>query len=192
MMDHYYKTLGEDWFSYPRIYRGAVKYFGSGSTFVEVGSWRGRSSVYMGVEIVNSGKEISLVCVDTWEGSVEHQGWDILEDDGLWKDFQKNIEPLKGVITPARMTSLEGAAMFFDNTLDFVFIDAAHDYQSVKEDIGAWYPKVKEGGVISGHDYPEWEGVKKAVDERFGKDMKARYGSWVHHKGTKKDFYRYL
>jgi len=192
MMDHYYKTLGEDWFSYPRIYRGAVKYFGSGSTFVEVGSWRGRSSVYMGVEIVNSGKEISLVCVDTWEGSVEHQGWDILEDDGLWKDFQKNIEPLKGVITPARMTSLEGAAMFFDNTLDFVFIDAAHDYQSVKEDIGAWYPKVKEGGVISGHDYPEWEGVKKAVDERFGKDMKARYGSWVHQKGTKKDFYRYL
>jgi hypothetical protein len=192
MMEHYYKNLGEDWFSYPRIYRGAVKYFGSGSTFVEVGSWRGRSSVYMGVEIVNSGKEIALFCVDTWEGSVEHQGWDILDDDGLWKDFQKNIEPLKGVITPARMTSLEGAAQFFDNTLDFVFIDAAHDYQSVKEDIEAWYPKVKEGGVISGHDYAYWEGVKKAVDERFGKDMKARYGSWVHQKGAKKDFYRYL
>jgi len=192
MMDHYYKTLGEDWFSYPRIYRGAVKYFGSGSTFVEVGSWRGRSSVYMGVEIVNSGKQIDLVCVDTWEGSVEHQGWDILEDDGLWKDFLKNIEPLKGVITPFRMTSLEGAMEFKDESLDFVFIDAAHDYQSVKEDIEAWYPKVKEGGVISGHDYPEWEGVKKAVDERFGKDMKARYGSWVHQKGTKKDFYRYL
>lgn len=192
MMDHYYKTLGEDWFSYPRIYRGAVKYFGTGSTFVEVGSWRGRSSVYMGVEIVNSGKQIDLVCVDTWEGSVEHQGWDILEDDGLWKDFQKNIEPLKGVITPFRMTSLDGAMEFKDESLEFVFIDASHDYQSVKEDIEAWYPKVKLGGILSGHDYEYFEGVKKAVDERFGKDMKAKWGSWVHQKGTKKDFYRFF
>lgn len=192
MMRHYYKTLGEDWFSYPRIYKGAVRYFGSGSTFVEVGCWRGRSSVYLGVEVFNSAKDINVVCVDTWEGSEEHQGMDILKDDGLWKDFLHNIEPLSGVITPLRGTSLEGSSSFEDGTLDFVFIDASHDYQSVKDDIEAWYPKVRQGGVISGHDYPDWEGVKKAVDERFGKDIVSRWGSWIHQKGPKKDFYKYI
>lgn len=191
-MNHYYQSLGEDWFSYPRIYKGAVRYFGTGSTFVEVGCWRGRSSVYLGVEIHNSAKDIKLVCVDTWQGSEEHSGMPILEDDGLWRDFLHNIEPLNGIIHPFRETSLQASENFFDGTLDFVFIDASHDYQSVKDDIEAWYPKVKKGGVLAGHDYPDWPGVKKAVDERFGKDKIAKWGSWVHQKGSNKDFYKYI
>ena len=56
-----------------------------------------------------------------------------------------------------------------DGCLDFCFIDADHTYDSVKEDLKAWLPKVKGGGLICGHDYdhpefPEW-GVKRAVDE---------------------------
>ena len=190
-MIHYYQGIGEDWFSYPRIYKGAVKYFAPGSKFVEVGRWRGRSSVYFGVEIVNSGKGHLLDCVDTWQGSAEHSGMDILKDDGLYIEFLKNIEPLSGVINPVRATSLEASERYEDGSLDFVFIDASHDYQSVKDDIEAWMPKVKEGGVLSGHDYPDWDGVKKAVDEVFGKDKIARYGSWVHQKGSR-DFYKFI
>lgn len=61
--------------------------------------------------------------------------------------------------------------------LDFVFIDANHMYEPVKEDIEAWYPLIRKDGIISGHDYNGmgdkrrgW-GVKRAVDERFGNNV---------------------
>jgi len=73
-----------------------------------------------------------------------------------------------------RMTSLEAAALVPDASLDFVYIDARHDYGSVKGDLAAWFPKVRPGGIISGHDYADGRfaqgefGVKRAVDEFFG------------------------
>jgi predicted O-methyltransferase YrrM len=60
-----------------------------------------------------------------------------------------------------------------DESLDFVFIDADHSYQAVKKDIEAWFPKVKKGGIVSGHDYYQSRsgqlGVIKAVDEFVAK-----------------------
>ena len=50
-----------------------VEKFSSGSKFVEVGSWKGKSAAYMAVEIINSKKKITLDCIDTWEGSNEHK-----------------------------------------------------------------------------------------------------------------------
>ena len=192
-MEHYYKTVGEDWFTYPKLYSGAVRYFPSGSKFVEIGSWKGRSSVYLGVEVMNSGKDIEVMCVDTWLGSVEHEGWDILNEDGLYKEFMHNIEPVSSVVTALRMESLKAAWDFEDGSLDFVFIDASHDYENVIADIIAWYPKVKEGGVIAGHDYPTWEGVKKAVNEYFKwNEIVSKESCWIHQVGKKKDFYRQL
>jgi len=49
--------------------------------------------------------------------------------------------------------SVEGAKDFVDNTLDFVYLDADHSYQAVKDDLNAWYPKLKVGGIICGHDF---------------------------------------
>jgi len=62
------------------------------------------------------------------------------------------------------MKSLEAVLMIPDISLDFVFIDAMHTYEAVKEDIRAWFPKIRSGGIVAGHDY-SWDGVKKAVDE---------------------------
>ena len=62
--------------------------------------------------------------------------------------------------------SSEVVSQFEDESLDVVFIDLTHTYESVKEDIGLWLPKVKRGGILSGHDYEDsWPGVVKAVDE---------------------------
>lgn len=65
--------------------------------------------------------------------------------------------------------SLEIAKTIEPESLDFVFIDAAHDYKSVKNDLEAWVPKVKKGGIVSGHDYYRGSsgrmGVIEAVDE---------------------------
>lgn len=55
---------------------------------------------------------------------------------------------------------------FFDNFFDFVYIDGAHDYESVKKDISLFYRKIKNGGILAGHDYSNDQmGVKSAVDE---------------------------
>ena len=49
--------------------------------------------------------------------------------------------------------SKKSSKMFMGDTLDFVYIDANHSYKHVLEDINFWYPKVKDGGVIGGHDF---------------------------------------
>jgi len=61
----------------------------------------------------------------------------------------------------------EGAADFFDDTFDIVFIDGDHSYEQTSKDIKAWWPKVKEGGYIGGHDYRDDKnyGVIEAVEE---------------------------
>lgn len=72
-----------------------------------------------------------------------------------------------------RSLSKEAASMFSDEIFDFIYIDAAHDYESMCEDLNYWWPKLKSGGVLSGHDYfPDkriWRGkeceVFRAVNE---------------------------
>lgn len=61
----------------------------------------------------------------------------------------------------------EIAVIFDDGSLDFVYVDGNHTYQAVLEDIALYYPKVKKGGLICGHDYrPEVrENVFDAVNE---------------------------
>lgn len=182
-MEHYYQTIGEDWFTYPEFYSSIVREFGDGSKFVEVGSWRGRSACYLGVEIFNSGKNINLHCIDTWNGSEEHQGYKILENDGLYKEFLKNIKPISNIITPVRMGSLKAVHLYENESLDFVFLDASHKYEEIKADIEAWFPKVKNGGIFSGHDYPSWTQVVRAVDEFFqGKKFSVSENCWIYRK----------
>lgn len=176
-MEHYYQNIGEDWFGYNTLYSTMVKNYKNGGHFVEVGSWKGRSASFMGVEIYNNGKNIKFDCVDTWNSSEEHRDINsfayepLLEtEDGLYNEFLKNINPLREIINPIRMCSLDAAELYEDESLDFVFIDAAHDYENVIADIKKWYPKIKKNGYLAGHDYYEdennvWYGVKKAVHE---------------------------
>ena len=46
-------------------------------------------------------------------------------------------------------------------SLDFVYLDARHDYEGIKEDLNAWWPLLKQGGLIAGHDFVE-DGVNSA------------------------------
>lgn len=63
-----------------------------------------------------------------------------------------------------RMTSAEAAPTFADATFDFVYIDANHAYEFVKQDMELWYSKVRPGGWIMGHDWP-YPSVQQAVNE---------------------------
>lgn len=160
--------FGEPWFSFPNLYSRMVEKFPSGSKFVEIGSWKGKSSAYMAVEIANSNKKIDFYCVDTWEGSVEHAGMEELPR--LYDIFIDNMRPVESYYFPLKLKSIEAVSKFEDKSLDFVFIDASHEYEDVKNDIIAWLSKVKPGGVLAGHDYYidgyDWfPGVKQAVNE---------------------------
>lgn len=189
-MEHYCYTI-QGWFPYAFLYSHIVTQCLTDLeyTFVEVGSWKGSSSTYMGVEIINSGKNIKFFCVDTWKGSDEHKDKTnnsyepLLEtENGLYDEFIKNITPVKSVITPIRLTSIEASKLFDDESIDFIMIDAAHDYDNVKNDILHWYPKMKKGGIMSGDDIC-WPGVAQAVTEIFEKDyINHNDIIWIHKK----------
>jgi len=169
-MEHFYSnTRSETWFDFQYIYKNIVERSNNNSHFVEVGTWKGMSACYMAVEIINSNKNIKFDCVDTWEyvpTSIE-----ITENQcaGLFDIFLENIKPVNHVINIVKSTSWEAANKYEDKSLDFVFIDAAHDYESVIKDLNGWFPKIKKNGIIAGHDYHFNVGVYPAVNEFFKK-----------------------
>ena len=172
-MNHYYQSIGENWFTFPNLYTNMVQKYPKGN-FLEIGSWKGRSACFIAVEIYNSAKDIKLFCVDTWKGSDEHTDLAEIKNDELYDIFTKNIEPVKNIIIPIRKSSLDAVVDFPDEYFDFIFIDASHDYDNVSKDIRAWFPKLKKNGFFAGHDYRNgWSGVEKAVDD------------WVNEKGLK-------
>lgn len=180
MIKHIYNQphFGESWFSFPNLYSRLVELVNDDGHFVEIGSWKGKSSAYMAVEIANSGKQIKFDCVDTWEGSPEHKEYDCLSN--LYDIFIENMKPVEKYYTPIRMKSVDAANLYQDESLDFVFIDACHEYECVCDDIKAWYPKVKKGFILAGHDYtPGWSGVVKAVNENIKEKIIATEGCWV-------------
>jgi cephalosporin hydroxylase len=164
--------FGENWFDYPSFYSFIVKKFESGSHFVEIGSWKGKSSSYMAVEIANSGKNIKFDCVDTWLGSPEHIHDNYVKTNTLYELFLNNMKPVSNYFSAIRKSSEEASKLYDDKSLDFVFIDAEHSYESVTNDIKLWEPKIKTGGIIAGHDYScSWPAVTKAVDDYYGSSV---------------------
>ncbi len=166
-MEHIYENI-EGWFGFEKLYSEMVDNYNN-AIFVEVGSWLGKSSSYMAVEIFNKKKNIEFFCVDTWEGSSTeslHQNHELCVSKKLYDQFLLNIEPVKEIIKPIRNFSVEASKLFLDETLDFCFIDADHRYENVLQDLLHWFPKIKAGGTFGGHDYnSNWPGVMKAVDE---------------------------
>ena len=61
-----------------------------------------------------------------------------------------------------RTYSVEASKLFTDSQLDFVYIDARHDYEGVLEDMNAWWPKLKVGGLFAGHDFVP-DGIHKRL-----------------------------
>ena len=99
--------------------------------------------------------------------------WGLLDKKESMKAYHlKMYERAKNKLAPHTVTlirepSVEAAKRFADGSLDFVYIDANHSYAAVIEDITVWTPKVRSGGIVSGHDY-QLEEVIKAVDEYVG------------------------
>ena len=174
-MKHYHltKRFGrENWFGWEPLYADMVQRYPAG-IFVELGSWKGRSTAFLGVEAINAGTGIRIYAVDVWSDDISGGAKKTMVEQGLdghalYTRFMENVAPVASAIVPMRMTTTQAASNFADGSVDFVFIDADHSYEAVKQDIQTWLPKVRHGGVLAGHDYG-WAGtVQRAVHETLG------------------------
>jgi len=118
----------------------------------EIGVDRGRFSKYMFEHIPN----LHLYCVDLW--------WWKFRGESKYQSVLRRLKDCNTTIL--RKTSLEALDDVPDGSLDFVYIDADHTFDYVMTDIILWSKKVREGGIVAGHDYYRFRraGVIPAVD----------------------------
>lgn len=156
------------------LYRLASEMPGE-AVVVEVGSYRGRSTLAIaaGLESVSNPR---LFAVDTFAGDPDWKERDRPEEARAIFDRNTRGIPFLHVI---QAESVVAATDFADATVDWVFIDALHDYRSVVVDIRAWAPKVKPSGLFSGHDWAR-HGVTDAVLRFFPLDhVKVENSIWM-------------
>lgn len=123
-------------------------------TVVELGSWLGVSTIFMAQHVPAESK---VYAVDHWEGD-QHTN---ANPEGkkragtLYQQFLSNVKHhnLTNSIIPLRMTTIEAALLFDDQSVDFLYIDASHDETSVTQDFVTWFPKVTTNGLICGDDW---------------------------------------
>jgi len=136
---------------------------------VEVGSFKGEFAK----EILNVW-DGDLFMVDVWRGLDSTEYMDASNHNIHTDAYLQAMGSIVGNefrATMIRCDSDTGSTLFEDNSLDFVYIDANHAYDYVKEDIELWFPKVKKGGYLLGHDYIDmnWETDPHFAD-CYGKD----------------------
>ena len=153
----------------------------------EVGVWKGNLSHYL----LSAFENLTLYMVDSYlpsktiRGTYKHQH---IMFDAMEHALSVTLpyETRRILITGM---SMQVVHLVPDRSLDFVYIDAGHNYKDTRNDINAWYPKVRSGGLVSGHDYNrKHEGVKKAVNEFIEKHRYAlstsKLSIWSFQKGS--------
>jgi hypothetical protein len=193
-MKHFYQNI-QGWFDFQNLYKEMVSLHDN-AKFVEVGVWRGKSTCFLAVEIVNQNKKIILDTIDSYEYLTEEYSY----NKDVPKQFKKNIKSFK-FINFINKNSVEASKLYNDQSIDFIFFDSEHTEEYATKEIKSWYSKVKIGGYIGGHDYASFlhpdvkyiVGVGNAVNKIFNNNFKLYPGerddngkiygiSWLHKK----------
>lgn len=143
---------------------------------VEVGSWKGYSTAILAEEMSNCNGQV--FAIDHWKGTPGVWNWEVTKNEDIYLIFRRNMILLgfwDKIVYPLVMDSYLASKIFADEILDFIFLDGDHRYTFFKKDILSWLPKLKEGGILCGHDcegyysdYPE--GIQKKIDEHLEED----------------------
>jgi hypothetical protein len=150
---------------------------------VEVGVFTGTMSQVL----LNRNRTLHLFLVDNWLPAEEQPAAYRETEDyhsklsaGRQRNYRaqtiRNTRRYGERCTILECSSVEAAAQFPDGQCDFVFLDADHSYEGTLADIEAWWPKIRPGCWLCGHDYGGWAvirpsmrkkhyGVKRAADE---------------------------
>ena len=154
-------------------------------TICEIGVRQGFNFYYM-----TEHQPKLAVAVDCWiEDGVAGRNDSAFDQAGLDRQYEKfkSFVADKPFVQIVRKYSFDAVKDFPDEFFDFIFIDADHTYEGVSRDLADWWPKVKKGGVFSGHDYILTRkkmkngkiirvGVIRAVDEFVAKNNITNFG----------------
>ena len=126
------------------LYTAAASTTGAGA-IVEIGSWKGRSTVWLAAGARIAGRRV--YAIDPHAGSREDPAANTLAE------FQTNIDRagLSGAVEPFVMTSSAAAAQLA-GPVELLFVDGDHMYPAVRQDGELWLPRVVDGGIVMFHD----------------------------------------
>ena len=114
----------------------------------EIGVWRGEFSE----ALCQANPALHLTCVDAWTPYWKYSDYRLMAKlDEAEADARRRLAPF--VCTIIKAFSEDAAKRVKDSSLDFVYIDSNHEFEFVVRDLAAWIPKVRQGGIIAGHDY---------------------------------------
>lgn len=153
---------------YARFARSLV-----GGVFVEVGSWKGRSTSFVGRVCNSNGTR--LVCVDHFRGSEDSlraRYAAVLAAENVEETFRANMRALGITVELLAETSRVAASRFAPKTLGRVFLDGSHDGPSVSEDLRLWFPLLQDEGLLAGHDYDEKHPELVAAVDAFANERR--------------------
>lgn len=183
-----YLQRNEDWstvpgyFNFWHFYETIARRLNNGDTVAEIGVWLGRSIIFLAQASQRLGKEVNFIAVDTFKGEAnqpEHEA--IVREHGgsIRAAFESNLVRcgISGSVAVIEGQSVASARNVADGSLAFAFIDAAHDYDSVRADLAAWLPKARPGGILAGHDIL-YEPVKRAVADALADRAKISNPVW--------------
>ncbi len=125
------------------------------TVFVEVGVNKGNYAKIL----LNTWPTLSMyVGIDAWKTWTEEEYLDIANYDEHEENYVTTIENLLDTPTETakliiRQESVEAASLFKEGSVDVVYLDAMHHYSAVYEDMTTWWPKIRPGGILAGHDY---------------------------------------
>ncbi|HXS67429.1 MAG TPA: class I SAM-dependent methyltransferase [Candidatus Polarisedimenticolia bacterium] len=153
------------------LYRLARDCKGQGA-IVEIGSWKGKSTICLARGSL-AGFKTKIHAIDPHTGSPEHSK----QFGVVWTfdEFRRNIENagMTDMVIP-HVDYSDAVARKFDEPVELVFIDGLHEYEGVKIDFDAWFPKVIEHGTMAFHDTTCWPGVLKVMCEDVFKSPRFR------------------
>jgi predicted O-methyltransferase YrrM len=169
------------WFDWADWAKETIAALPAGAVYVEVGCFLGKSTAAIAQMIQASGKQIALHAVDTFcvAGNGDPALLQFIDKGTLLTslppqyDFKKQFEAnlkaagVRKLVKVVQRASVEAAKAYVDGGVDVVFIDADHSYEAVRADSAAWWPKLKPGGIMAGHDIHTYDSVWRAVHDEF-------------------------
>lgn len=142
-----------------RLISDVNKHFETEIKMIEVGSYIGESTLMFEKALMLK----QIHCVDMWGVTNKYGQNEIEQAEQVFDMLTEKSKLIKKHKTHSRNERLKSIGK-----VDFIYIDASHDYVDVKADIEFYLPFIKEGGIIAGHDFhSKFAGVQKAVVECF-------------------------